>query len=107
MISPVHGIVIDTQGIAAGLFVTPASNPIVVLDLESFVMKIEVPQEELFQFKEERMMKMIFPGIERAFSGTQKLPTNGKNGKFLIPIPLPQTTDLYPGMKGVATFKMD
>jgi multidrug resistance efflux pump len=106
MRSPVQGILIDTQGLTAGLYITPASNPVLVLDLDSLVFQMEVPQSELFQFKEERTMKIMFPGLTESFTGKQKLPTHGKNGKFLIPIPL-HSEHLYPGMKGEASFKLD
>lgn len=107
MLCPVHGIVIDTQGLTAGLFITPASSPIIVLNLESLVFEMEIPQEELFQFINEREMKITFPGLGDPFVGKQKLPTRGKKGLFTIPIPLKQTAVLYPGMTGVATFKLD
>jgi multidrug resistance efflux pump len=107
LISPVDGIVIDTHGIASGLFVTPASNPITVLNLETLVFVIEVPQEELFQFKEERQMKIILDGAKEPIFGTQRLPTHGKKGNFSIPIPIPAQDFIFPGMTGQATFKVD
>ncbi len=107
MVSPVNGILIDTQGLVAGLYITPASNPVTILDLDSLLCNVEVPQEELFQFISERMMKMSFGGVDDTFTGTQKLPTFGKNGKFILPIKLTSTDHLYPGMKGQATFKLD
>lgn len=107
LISPVDGIVADTHGIAPGLFVTPASNPITVLNLETLVFVIEVPQEELFQFKEERQMKIILNGVKEPLFGIQRLPTHGKKGQFLIPIPITAQDFIFPGMTGQATFKVD
>jgi multidrug efflux pump subunit AcrA (membrane-fusion protein) len=105
--SPVNGIVIDLSGLVAGINITPASNPVTILDLDSLVFALEVPQEELFQFATERNMKMTFPGIQNTYIGTQRLPTSGKNGKFILPVTLQDSTGLYPGMKGQATFKLD
>lgn len=107
MYSPVEGIVIDTQGLVVGLNITPASNPVKILDLRSLLFAIDVPQEELFQFATERTMKMSFDGIKETFTGKQKLPTYGKNGKFTLPITIENPSGLYPGMKGQATFKLD
>jgi multidrug resistance efflux pump len=105
--SPVNGIVIDTQGLVSGMNITPASNPVTILDLESLYFALEVPQEELFQFATERQMKMTFPGVQKEYIGTQRLPTKGKNGKFILPVTISDTSGLYPGMSGTASFKLD
>lgn len=105
--SPVKGIVITLEGLVPGINITPASNLVTILDLDSLFFALEVPQEELFQFQTSRQMKMTFAGVQKSYLGTQKLPVSGKNGKFILPVFLEETAGLYSGMKGTATFQLD
>ena len=107
LLSPVTGTVIDMHGLVKGLYTTPASNPITIMDQESLTFVIEVPQTEIFQFREERQMRVYIEGISDEIIGIQRLPTHGKKGSFLIPIALSYNEFLFPGMQGKATFKLD
>lgn len=49
LVSPVNGIVLDTNSLVAGIYVTPSSNPIIVADLDSFVFEASVPEAALSQ----------------------------------------------------------
>jgi len=107
MVSPVTGTIIDMHGLVSGLYVTPASGPVTIMNQESLACVIEVPQTEIFQFMDERQMRVYIEGLEEVVIGVQRLPTHGKKGQFSIPIALSYIPSLFPGMKAKATFKLD
>jgi multidrug resistance efflux pump len=107
MISPVAGTIVDMHGLVAGLYITPASGSVTIMNQESLACVVEVPQTEIFQFMDERQMRVYIEGLDEVVIGVQRLPTYGKKGEFSIPISLSYTPSLFPGMKAKATFKLD
>ena len=105
LVSPVTGAIVDLGGLVAGLYVTPGSYPVKVVDSESYTLRFTVGQDELEMFLEPVEVKVKVSGVKKEFSGTSRVPLFGKSGRFEISVPLSDSAGLIAGMKGVATLK--
>jgi len=105
LFSPVTGVVIDDSDIVAGVYVSPASSPFIILDTSSFYFEFEIDQVDLLKFKEPVNMEISLPGIEEKYLGKTKaiLPYSGKKpGKFIVVVTLEKMDGLMMGMLGEA-----
>lgn len=102
LICPTNGVVIDTGGLVIGLNVTPASNPVKVVDRDVLRFEVTVDQEDLGQFTKPVAVSIHIPGMKKEYKGTTVVPSMGKNGQFNLVIMLEDSFDLTPGMKGTA-----
>lgn len=109
LFSPVSGVIIDDSNIAAGIYVSPASSPFIVLDTSSFYFEFEIDQEDLVKFKEPIEMEILIPPFEEKYLGKTKaiLPYSGKKaGKFSVVMSLEKTDGLMVGMVGNASLRV-
>ncbi len=102
LISPVTGTIIDMGGLVVGLNVTPASNPVKVIDEKSIKFSFSAKQLDIKEFKEKKVKVTIF-GEEEPRTGVTVYPVFGKDGEFTIDVTFEDITGLIPGMKGELT----
>ena len=103
LISPVEGIVIEDNEIIPGLNITPASNPIKILESSSYYFEFEIGQEDLAVFKEPVEVKINIVGVEKEISGrTRKIipDLQAKPGEFIVEAELKDQSGLLLGMQG-------
>lgn len=81
---PVNGIVKSAGGLRPGLYVSPASNPFVIIDMDSLIYRINVKAKDVGKFiKQGRTPVPVSPGY------------------FIVDVEIPDKTDLLPGMPGL------
>ena len=98
--SPVNGNVVEMSGLAAGLFVTSSSNPVLVVNRESLRFTFSVGQESIVQFISTVKVRVRIHNTGRETGGTTIPIVIGKEGNFPILVNLDDTSGLIPGMKG-------
>lgn len=103
LISPVEGIIIEDNDIVPGINISPASNPIIVLETASYFFEFEIEQSNLQSFKESVDVRIKIADITREIPGTTRKVISSlqtKPGKFLVIVDLQDKTDLLLGMQG-------
>jgi len=105
LFSLVEGIIIDDSNLISGLYVTPSSNPIKILDTNSFFFEFEIDQPDLNLFLEPKPVTVRLTGLNREIPGnTRKIipPEKSKAGKFLVEVDLQDKSGLLLGIQGEA-----
>ncbi|MCH7951234.1 efflux RND transporter periplasmic adaptor subunit [Patescibacteria group bacterium] len=103
--SPVAGIVLENSGLRPGMFITPGSYGIEILDLHSLHLRIEVAWSEIGRFPQGAEVKMKIEGKEEELTGKiLPLLPYPKKGKGLIRIKLQGIDGIWPGMEGEVKF---
>lgn len=100
LVSPITGTLIDLGGLRVGLYVTPSSNPVKILDSNSIKFKFEIGQNDLEKFLIPVKAVISFPKMKVKFEGTTIVPVLGIKGKFEIEVKLDSSTGLLSGMFG-------
>ena len=99
LFSPVDGIIIDDNGIVPGLYVTPASSSIKIVDTSSYYFEFEVEQKEVSDFIKSKKCKVEIVGVKEK-TEAYTLPVFSDRKKFLVKVELLKTDGLLLGMKG-------
>jgi len=102
LFSPIEGIVIDDSDLVPGIYITPASSPIKILDTSSYSFEIEIEQNDLQMFLNPRPMTIKIPGLEKTYTGNSKPIIPSLNSKLLVEIELQDKTGLILGLEGEA-----
>ena len=102
LFSPIDGIIIDDSDLVPGVYITPASSPIKILDNSSYSFEIEIEQNDLPMFLNPRPMTIKIPGLEKTYTGNSKLIIPSLNSKLLVEIELQDNTGLILGLEGEA-----
>ena len=97
---PVLGTVLGLGGLRVGLYVTPSSNPVKILDSNSLKFKFDIAQNDLAQFLKPVRVKISISKMKEKFEGTTFVPILGTKGKFEIVVKLDSTEGLLPGLLG-------
>lgn len=105
LISPVNGTILDMGTLVVRLNITPASNPVKILDNESLRLTFEISQDLLGKFLSPTKVTASFRGVKTPYEGVTEVPNMGNKGKFKINVKLVSTPDLIPGMMGEIKFK--
>lgn len=107
LFAPVEGIIVDDSDLVSGIYLTPASSPVKILDQNSFYFEIEIEQANLLQFLNPKTVAVKIPGLEKIIAGQIK-PVNpvnlGKDGMFPVEIELGEKSGLLVGLEGEASF---
>lgn len=103
LFSPVNGIIIDDSGIVSGIYATPASASVKVIDGDSYFFEFEVEQKEIVDFAAPRKGKIKIEGINGEIEG-ETLPVFSDGKKFVVRMPIAKTEGLLLEMAGTATF---
>lgn len=103
VLSPIDGIIVDNGGLRIGLYITPASSPIKILDTESLSFEFEIAQNDLEKFlKPQKVLISFFKGTKDDLE-VETLPVvTGTKGKFKVVASLPKSDILLPGLEGEA-----
>jgi multidrug resistance efflux pump len=103
LFSPVDGIVIDDSGIVPGLYVTPASGSIKIIDTGSYYFEFGIDQKDVLDFSKARKCRLTFNGVKDQLEGeTSLVLADGK--KFTIKVNLSKIEGVMLGMKGEVKF---
>lgn len=102
LFSPVEGIIIDDSNLTPGIYLTPSSNPIKILETASLFFEFEIKQEDLQKFLNPQTVKIVFAGLEKTYTGTTKPLTPTENGKFKVEVKLDDLQGLFLGLEGKA-----
>ena len=103
LFAPVDGIIMDDSGIVPGLYVTPASSSIKIIDTSSFYFEFEIDQKDIPEFVESKKCKVNIEGMKEEIEG-ETLPVFSDGKKFLVRINLPKSEGLMLGMTGSCNF---
>lgn len=102
LISPIDGVILESDNLLAGLNVTPANAAVKVLDPYSLEFLFTVTQRELHEWREGREMIIKFEGIKEHLRVRTEPIHIGDNGMFVVMAKIPPSVGLYPGMIGEA-----
>lgn len=102
LFSPIGGIIIDDSDLVPGIYITPASSPIKVLDTSSYSFEIEIEQSDLPMFLNPRPMTIKILGLERTYTGNSRPIISSVSSKLLVEIELQDETGLILGLEGEA-----
>lgn len=99
LFSPVDGIILDDNGIVSGLYITPASGSVKIIDTGSYFFEFEIIQKEVFNFMESKKCKIKIDGMKGEIeSETSPVFSDGK--KFIVKASIPSPKNMLLGMKG-------
>ncbi len=97
--SPVAGIVCDISNLRPGLFVTPGSYSVSILDTSSLVFSAEITWLDLTRFSEGSVHKIKFESLKEEIEGTT-LPLIPSQKGLTIRLSLPTASTLPLGLSG-------
>ena len=101
--SPVEGVVIEDSDLVPGLYITPSSNPIKIIDNKSFYFEISIEQDEINKFLTPSPVQIRINGINKTVTGNTKPIISSIDGKFSIEVDLPDSSGLFFGLEGEAS----
>lgn len=101
LFSPIEGMVIDDGNCVAGMYITPASNPIKILNTTAYFFEIEIGQADIPLFLNPRQLTVKIPVLEKEILGNSGPIIPDENGKkFTVEISLQDTSNLLFGLEG-------
>lgn len=103
LFSPVDGTILDDSGIIPGLYITPASGSVRIVDASSYYFEIEISQKDISFFTGPKKCEVEISGLKDKITAESK-PVNSDGKKFLIQIPLTEVPGLLLGLNGKANF---
>ncbi len=101
--SPVDGWILPDNGLRAGMYITPGSSPVAVLDKNSFTFCIEVDWSELHTFTPNREYSLTLKNIPNPITPIllPLLPIPGKKTSPTVSFKLPPALEnVWVGMTG-------
>jgi len=99
LFSPVDGTVIDDSGIVPGLYVTPASSSIKIIDTNSYYFEFEIDQKNVSKFVESKKCNIKIGGVKEQIEG-ETLPVFSDGKKFTVKAKFTNAKGLLLGMTG-------
>lgn len=102
LFSPVEGVIVAADNLAAGIYVSPANSAVKILDTNSLVFTFLISQEQVEFFTKSREVKIGFKGKKDKLSTKTNPFFFGANGKFEVICPLLKDETLLAGMTGEA-----
>lgn len=103
LFSPVDGIIMDDNGIVPGLYVTPASSSIKIIDTGSYYFEFEVEQKEVSDFIKSKTCKVGIDGVKEKIEA-DTLPVFSDGKKFTVRVNISSDEGIMLGMKGSVSF---
>jgi len=100
LFSPVEGVIVDDSSLVPGVYITPASYSIKILDQSSFYFEIEIDQSNLPLFINSRSVTVKISGLEKVISGQTKPILSQENGKLVVEVELQDKGGLLVGLEG-------
>lgn len=102
LVSPIDGVILESENLLPGLNVTPANAAVRLLDPASLVFTFSISQKEVHEFRDGRKIRVKFEGIREVLEATTEAVHHGENGKFEVTCKIPPSVGLLPGMIGEA-----
>lgn len=103
IVSPVEGTILDMEGLVAGIYVSPASNPVKITAHTSFRFRFEIMQKDLSLFAVPTQVTITVPERTKKYSANTIAPFWGNKGVFTIEAVISGPTGLLHGMNGTLT----
>lgn len=103
LFSPIDGIIIDDNNLVPGIYLTPASGAIKVIENNTYFFEIEISQENYPNFVEVRKMGINFPGLNKEFEGKTRKVSPSPSRKLRIEVKFEDDSGLILGLEGEAT----
>lgn len=102
LFSPVEGTIVDDSSLVPGIYLTPSSNPIKILETASYYFEIEINQEDLGLFLNPRPMTVKISGTGKSYTGNSKPIIPSLDSKLRVEVELQYDTGLILGLEGEA-----
>lgn len=102
LFSPIEGIIIDDSGIVPGLYVTPASASIKIIDTNSYYFEFKIEQKDIKEFSQIKKGKIDIDGVGEFEVETQNVFSDGKN--LIVKMPIPNASSILLGLQGKVKF---
>ncbi len=99
LVSPIEGIILDDSGLVPGVYITPSSNPIKILNTTSFFFEIKISQNDLEKFSQSLKAKVSIAGIKEDILFETK-PVLADEKGFWVRASFENSSGLYLGQKG-------
>jgi len=106
LFSPVDGTILDDSSLSPGVYLTPSSSPIVILDAQGYFFEITIEEADLIYFLNPKTIMIEVQGLQKTLEGQTSpaiLPI-GETGKFAIRVALGSAPGLFYGLKAEARF---
>lgn len=101
LFSPIEGIIINNSNLISGIYVSPSSNPIIILDTASYYFEFEIEQKDFLVFSEPKEIKFKLNDIEKEYTGMSSLVPR-ENGKLMVKVIPQDQLGLFFGLKAKA-----
>lgn len=105
LISPINGIILNINGLVAGLNVTPSNSVVQILQTDALVISFEIDQKDLEYVTSPTEVVFSVPEHKNYYEGITSIPFYGKHGIFSVTATLKESTGLISGMNGKITIK--
>ena len=106
LFSPVTGVILDDSGIVPGLYITPASGSVKVIDTSSFYFEMEIPQEDIPAFAKPKEAAIKITGLDREITCPTSL-VYSDDKKFFVKVKIADSTGIFLGQNGQVSFKKE
>jgi len=100
LFSPVEGVIIDDSGLIAGIYITPSSSPVKVLETASYYFEFEIEQNDYSIYLNPSRVNIVIVGIDKSYPGTTKTQVPSEKGKLIVEVKLDDLQGLFLGLKG-------
>jgi len=100
LLSPVSGRIINSSGLRQGMYITPASSTIQIIDSESILFQFNISQDVISTFTSEVKVRIRISGLGKEYSGSTIPVANGNDGAFQVLVKIDDLSGLLPGMNG-------
>lgn len=102
--SPVEGIIVDDSNLAPGMYVTPASSEVTIIEKGSYFFETKIKQKDLPVFREPIKLKIRIEGIEKEFEGTTEPIISSPDSRISVRVKIEDNDGLIIGLVGQAYF---
>ncbi|HJY98927.1 MAG TPA: HlyD family efflux transporter periplasmic adaptor subunit [Patescibacteria group bacterium] len=103
LFAPIDGIILDDSNILPGIYVSPASSAVKLIDTGAYYFEFEIKQKNIHDFMETRKCVVkIDMAPENIEAKTGTIVPDGK--KFVVRVALPENKWVLLGMRGICKF---
>ncbi len=102
LVSPIDGVIQESDNLLPGLNITPANATVKIIDPKALTFNFAISQKELHDFKDGRGVVIKFEGIKESLKTKTELIHAGEKGQFNVVAKIPPSTGLISGMIGEA-----
>lgn len=103
LVSPIKGIIAQMDGMLAGINITPASNKVTIIPIDSLLFESTISQDDLSLVNTPQKGFVRFTHTDTVYEVSVNPPISGTNGTFPIRAVFIDPQQLLVGMKGSLT----